>query len=408
MSIADAFLADLDDILADDNIVQKEISSGFTSDALIQAPSVLDKIRHSERLDLGALSELTNEVSSLSSAADLEIFSLRMSVEKIYSKRFKALGTVVGSAGNFLKCVAVLGWSEISSGRLPQRITDELSGFLPRNEVVALSVAFSSGPPVAISREDSRILDLEISCALELFTLKENLERFLEKSVPMVAPNLSSLLGPVVAGRLLGASGGLRALATMPSQNLEAVGAVKRQLGGLGAPGVRQREGVIWSCDLIQDADDEVKTRAVRLVVGKAAIAARSDAFGGDPSVGKTLREQVITLIGKAGEKGQVRQEKILPVPEAKPSKKRGGRRARALKAKYGASEFVKQANRVKFGQEEEQVDTFGQGVGMAYTEKGGRLRGPEQKKRKLNAKPQNTKTNRIGIDDLLDSIDRK
>lgn len=91
-------------------------------------------------------------------------------------------------------------------------------------------------------------------------------------------------------------------------------------------------------------------------------------------------------------------QTKALPKPLDQASKKRGGRRVRKMKERLGMTELRRKANRVNFGELEEDVmqEKMGFNLGQVKTgpAAGGRLRGPtvDQKTRaRMSQKLQKT-----------------
>ena len=81
------------------------------------------------------------------------------------------------------------------------------------------------------------------------------------------------------------------------------------------------------------------------------ALAARIDLHQSEPSGSKGLqmRQEVEEKFEKWEEPQKARMKKALPVPDDKPRKKRGGKRARKLKEKFGMSEMRKDTNKRTF-----------------------------------------------------------
>lgn len=106
------------------------------------------------------------------------------------------------------------------------------------------------------------------------------------------------------------------------------------------------------------------------MVAGKAALAARCD-WHRSSQLGETgaeLRQSIQQAMQKHALPPPAKQKKALPKPDDIPSKKRGGKRHRAKKEKYGQTEMQKMQNRVKFGEEAEQEiaqEKMGFGLGM-------------------------------------------
>merc|ERR1711957_608685 len=82
------------------------------------------------------------------------------------------------------------------------------------------------------------------------------------------------------------------------------------------------------------------------------------------------LREKILQSLAKAQEPPPAKQKKTLPPPEDKPRAKRGGKRHRRIKEKYGQTEFKKAVNRVKFGADAED-NIYGEdwGLGVPFFE---------------------------------------
>mmetsp|Transcript_7800 Transcript_7800/g.7046 ORF Transcript_7800/g.7046 Transcript_7800/m.7046 type:complete len:102 (+) Transcript_7800:222-527(+) len=83
-------------------------------------------------------------------------------------------------------------------------------------------------------------------------------------------------------------------------------------------------------------------------------------------ALGKELREKLLKRFDKIQELGPGKMAKPLPAPDDKPKKRRGGKRYRRMKEKYGQTELQKYRNRLKFGEDgEEQYGLEGAGLGM-------------------------------------------
>ena len=81
--------------------------------------------------------------------------------------------------------------------------------------------------------------------------------------------------------------------------------------------------------------------------------------------MGRQFREEMLRTIARWQEPPPARTAKVLPVPDEGPKKRRGGRRARALKERYGLTDVRRAANRVAFGRAEEEATVDGETVGL-------------------------------------------
>ena len=88
------------------------------------------------------------------------------------------------------------------------------------------------------------------------------------------------------------------------------------------------------------------------MLATKTAIAARIDACRSslDGRQGEASKEQILVRYAKITAPGQSKLAKILPKPEAKPRKKRGGAKLRNRNEKYQMTMQRKLQNKMAFG----------------------------------------------------------
>ena len=95
----------------------------------------------------------------------------------------------------------------------------------------------------------------------------------LESEARRVLPNLSQLIGPRVAARMLSASGGLAILGRMSASRLQLLGSRRRP-----SPDRGPRFGVIYRADRMAEVPLGRRAAYARSLAALAAIAARADA----------------------------------------------------------------------------------------------------------------------------------
>jgi nucleolar protein 56 len=122
----------------------------------------------------------------------------------------------------------------------------------------------------------------------QMYELRKGLENYLGKVVPEEMPNTSSLVGPVLAARLLAHAGTLERLAKMPSSTMQLLGAEKalfralkerKQQHGRGEPARVPKFGVIFTHPDISGAPRELQGKIARLLSAKLSVAARTDFY---------------------------------------------------------------------------------------------------------------------------------
>ncbi len=106
------------------------------------------------------------------------------------------------------------------------------------------------------------------------------METEVSRSVQSIAPNLSSLAGPILAARLISRSGGLRVLAEMPSSRIQILGAEKSLFKHLHGHAPSPKHGIIYRHPSVIGAPKRLRGKTARALAGKLAIAARLDFYG--------------------------------------------------------------------------------------------------------------------------------
>ncbi|QGN16796.1 pre-mRNA-processing factor 31 [Kluyveromyces marxianus] len=209
---------------------------------------------------------------------------------------------------------------------------------------------------------------LEVSSALKTIHAQ------LTASIHLQAPNVCALVGPEIAARLVAHYGSVRELSCVPSCNLVTFG---RNRQGLG-------QGLIYSCDIVQQQHPEFRKQAARMLCAKLVITARIDANGQGRGIadsngpgpanadalsgaaGSKLRTQILERLQKVSTPPQLSRVKPLPVPEDKPKKKRAGKRFRKYKQQFQRSHMRQLQNRMEFGRAEHTtMDAYGEEIGM-------------------------------------------
>lgn len=347
-----------------------------------------------------ALIEKSNQ---LIAKLDIEILNIHSFIRDVYSKKFPELESIVFSP---LEYIAVV-----------QRIknqTDltviELNDILPNTVTMAVTVAASmtTGQPLPLGDLD-KVLKAAGE-AMHLAECRKDVLGFLETRMGVLAPNVSAIIGSALAARLITHAGGIVSLARMPAQNIMLIGSSAASIktsssgtsAGMPVSSTSASRGIIYGCDIIQSTPPAVRNRALKLVSGKLGLAARVDSFreATNGSIGRSLRDKIVEALIKAQEPPPAPLKKSLPIPDDAPKSRRGGKRHRRAKEKYGLSEFQKQANRLAFGPEaEDEIGQEFEGAGFGMINKGyghGKLR-LQAKQQKVQVKRQRRQQRHVG-----------
>ncbi|KAJ6145135.1 Pre-mRNA-processing factor 31 [Penicillium chermesinum] len=285
-----------------------------------------------------------------------------------YSIKFPELENLVTNAVTYAQVAAIIKNADLEDIKSIADSSDNMIG-VPLKKILGGATLMV----VAIEGTTSKGRNLTEA------ELKVNIE----EGVFDLAPNLATLIGPHTAAQFLNQSGGLRKLSQIPACNLGAQGASRRQEGlGLATNHGVRSQGFLYESDFIHQVPLHLKKQAIRIVSAKMVLAARADVskYATDGSLGEDLKQQCQKRIDKLQEAAPNSGIKALPAPDDKPSRKRGGRRARAAKDAVAMTELRKAQNRMAFGKEETEVG-FGTGdstigMGMLGQQSDGRIRG--------------------------------
>ncbi len=137
----------------------------------------------------------------------------------------------------------------------------------------------SAGMP--FSEKDIRAIQTFAARLAILFTVKEQISKYIEELVRTVAPNCTAIAGPMLTARLLAHAGGLEKLARTPASTIQLLGSEKALFRHLREKTKVPKYGLLFGHPAVQQAPAELKGKIARLVAAKLAIAARIDFFSG-------------------------------------------------------------------------------------------------------------------------------
>lgn len=125
--------------------------------------------------------------------------------------------------------------------------------------------------------------------------LKDKIEKKISEKSRKIAPNTSTILGPVLTARLISKANGLEKLAKMPVSKIQILGAEKSLFRYLkekeeGKASKSPKYGVIYLSPYIVNAKGN-RGKIARLLASKIMIAARIDYFSGEDRSEKIKKE---------------------------------------------------------------------------------------------------------------------
>lgn len=408
MSLADELLADLEeggeDVEQEESDMEAEVDD--IDDVALTTEKPSDSVRNvAKLLDSKELAQILDSIQEYSSQArrdavagpveadpeyklivssnnmtveiDNEINVIHQFVKDIYNKRFPELESLVPTPMEYICTVKELGNNILENSKNNEALQD----ILTPATIMVVSVTASTTQGTELSTEDLQTAYEACDTAIKLSENKKKIFEYVESRMTFIAPNLSTIVGASIAAKLMGVAGGLTNLSKMPACNILLLGAQKRTLSGFSSTAILPHTGFIYNSEAVQKLPPDLRRKASRQVAAKTALAARVDSFHESVAgkVGEDLRSEIEGKFDKWQEPPPVKMVKPLPAPIDQPRKKRGGRRARKMKERLGLTELRKQANRMNFGEIEEDAyqEDLGFSLGTMGKGKSGKVRGP-------------------------------
>lgn len=330
---------------------------------------------------------LLTQANTLSTSIDNEIILVHKFIRDHYSTRFPELETLVTNPLDYAKTVAIIGNGPMDGIKEITQKADNLVGAPLRSildgptlMVVTVEATTTRGQDLPAS--ELKTIHRACEMTLSLDRAKHILTTYVQSRMNLFAPNLTALIGSLTAAQLLNFAGGLTGLAKTPSCNLPPLGSKnnKAQTGFATNVGVRH-QGFLYHSPIISGIPPDLKKQAMRIVSAKLVLAARVDRTHTSPdgSMGEDLKQACLERLDKLTEPPPNKGPRALPAPDDKPSRKRGGRRARKAKEQTAMTDLRKAQNRMAFGKEEKEVG-YGtgegtKGLGMIGQSNEGRIR---------------------------------
>ncbi|NNN16890.1 MAG: hypothetical protein HKL79_00790 [Thermoplasmata archaeon] len=167
-----------------------------------------------------------------------------------------------------------------------------------------------SPPDPSLARARRRLAETYWS----IESVRSDLDKAIEETVPRQCPNLSALLGPALAARMLAQAGGLDRMSRMPSSTIQVLGAERAFFEHLRGRAPPPRHGLLFLHPRIQSAGRTERGRLARALAGKTAIAARLDRNGAplDPDLAREFENRASVIRTNPRRRGAARSRSPL------------------------------------------------------------------------------------------------
>lgn len=165
----------------------------------------------------------------------------------------------------------------------PQRFVEVLAEGAERERVAAAlrPEARSGSIGVDFRPEETAAVQGFAAGLRELFRERARLERLVVDTAAQAAPNLSELVGGLIAAKLIARAGSLERLAFLPASTVQTLGAETSLFQHLKEGTLPPKHGVLFQHGLVNTAPRWQRGRLARVLAAHALVAARFDHFRG-------------------------------------------------------------------------------------------------------------------------------
>ena len=190
-------------------------------------------------------------------------------------------------------------WYSVHFPELEDEITDDQQLIdiiekygVERSEIDPFSEMADKSTGSAISERDEELMEQTVETVSSMMELKEDLEQYVREGAAEEFQNLSNLLGPLLATRIISLAGGLEELAKKPASTVQMLGAEKALFRHLRGQGSAPKHGILFEHRFVKDLPEEERGKMARFIANKTVMAARIDQYG-DEDKSEKLNDEI-------------------------------------------------------------------------------------------------------------------
>ena len=204
---------------------------------------------------------------------DKDLNNYAMRLREWYGWHFPEVGKIITDNLTYAKVVEKIGI------RTNTKNTD-LSSILTKEDEISIKESAEISMGSEISKEDE--LNIKELCSQIIFLTeyRQSLTEYLRNRMMTIAPNLTIMVGELVAARLISHAGSLISLVKMPASTIQIFGAEKALFRALRTKHETPKYGLIYHASLVGSANPKLKGKISRSLASKCAICVRVDALG--------------------------------------------------------------------------------------------------------------------------------
>ena len=291
---------------------------------LIDSGFAQDENDAREKLRNFAMQLSSSKVTEVSESPDLHIIeAINMldetdKIANLLSSRLREwYGLHFPELDNLIDTIS--GYSKIVLAGRREDLTRQtyLDAGFPEEKAEMLSLLQGKSRGGQLSNENLAIVQSLARQILQLFELRNTLEKHIETQMIAIAPNISGILGTSVGARILARAGSLKRLASMPASTIQVLGAEKALFRSLKTGAQPPKHGLLFQHTLVHAAPRWQRGKIARAVAAKAALAARVDVYGAGRN--EMLFEKLNVRVAEIGEKYKEAPERLPQIQSRRP-----------------------------------------------------------------------------------------
>lgn len=144
----------------------------------------------------------------------------------------------------------------------------------------------------SLPEKETEILETCFRNIENMSKTRDELKQYVEETAKDVIPNLSTLLEPLLAARMVSQAGGVENLAKQPASTIQMLGAEKALFRYLKGEGTPPKHGVLFHHSMVRKLPDNERGKMARFLANKAALCARIDQYSDKTGKGAEYREE--------------------------------------------------------------------------------------------------------------------
>lgn len=203
---------------------------------------------------------------------DKELNNYAMRLREWYGWHFPEVGKIVQDNQTYAKVVKLIGMRTNTKATDFEDLVDEE---IAKQIKEAAEISMGS----EISVEDEFNIKELCDQIISLSEYRTSLTEYLKARMMAIAPNLTIMVGELVAARLISHAGSLINLAKQPASTIQIFGAEKALFRALRTKHDTPKYGLIYHASLVGSANPKLKGKISRSLASKCALCVRVDAL---------------------------------------------------------------------------------------------------------------------------------